>query len=96
MRSGIYSFTDSEFFINTWSENPTKFWHTDSLIAIAASHPYYFDQGTGFHSCSYFMGTYDPEYPEYSESIDISWAVAAISTLSELKIYVESLLNFSL
>lgn len=147
MRSGIYSFTDSESFINTWSENPTKFWHTDSLIAIAAAHPFYFDPGTGFHysnsntviigkiikmitgnslesnirsrivgplglentiymiagtelpgfhSCAYFMGTYDPDYPEYSECIDISWAGAAgaaISTLSELKIYVESLTN---
>jgi len=147
MRSGIYSFTESDSFINTWSENPTKFWHTDSLIKIAASNPYYFDPGTGFHysnsntviigkiinmltgtslesnvrsrivnplglintmyliagtelpgfhSCAYFMGYFDPDYPEYSESIDISWANAAgaaISTLSELKIYVESLTN---
>ncbi|MCF8234973.1 MAG: beta-lactamase family protein [Bacteroidales bacterium] len=147
MRSGIYSFTDSDSFINTWTENPTKYWHTDSLIKIAASHPYYFDPGTGFHysnsntviigkiikmvsgasleanihsrivnalglintmymiagtelpgfhSCAYFMGYYDAEYPEYSESIDISWANAAgsaISTLYELKIYVESLAN---
>lgn len=44
----------------------------------------------------YYMDGYDPENPDYSEYFDISWAWAAgatISTLYDLKTYVETLVG---
>ena len=49
MRSGIYNYSESEYFQEMAFTHPTHFWMTDSLIAIAAAEPYYFDPGTDFH-----------------------------------------------
>ena len=50
MRSGIFSFTESEDeFYNIIGADPTRTWTTEEFIAIAAGHPYYFDPGTGYH-----------------------------------------------
>jgi len=49
MRSGIFSFTESEDFYNTLENNPTKTWTTDEFIEYGRINPYYFDPGTGFH-----------------------------------------------
>jgi len=49
MRSGIFSFTESEEYGTIVITNPTKTWTADELINIAAGQPYYFDPGTGFH-----------------------------------------------
>ena len=145
MRSGIYNYTESEDFQMELYSNFTKLWLPDELIAFAASNPYYFDPGTGFHysnsniviigmiiemvtgyslestissqvidplnltnttyliastelpgyhSSAYYFGAYDPEAPECSEMVDVSWAGAAgsaISTIFELKTYVNAL-----
>ncbi len=49
MRSGIFSFTESEDYYNLLFTYPTRTWTTDELIDIAAGQPYYFDPGTDFH-----------------------------------------------
>lgn len=48
MRSGIYSYTNSEEFYNILITNPTHTWTSDELIAIVAEYPYDFDPGTDF------------------------------------------------
>ncbi len=48
----------------------------------------------GYHSKAYYAGEYDSSFPECSELIDVSWAGAAGSMLSdiyELKTYSEAL-----
>jgi len=48
MRSGIFNYNLADEFINKMLSNPTRTWSADSLIAIAALHPFYFNPGTGF------------------------------------------------
>lgn len=48
----------------------------------------------GFHSSAYYGGEYDPELPELSEYLDVSWSAAAgcmTSNIFDLKKYVEAL-----
>lgn len=46
------------------------------------------------HPKGYYSGHYEEGHPEFSEKYDISWALAAgsaVSTIDELKLYVEAL-----
>jgi D-alanyl-D-alanine carboxypeptidase len=48
----------------------------------------------GYHSSAYYGGDYEPDLPECSEYIDVSWAGASgsmISNIFELRTYVEAL-----
>ncbi|MBU4350258.1 beta-lactamase family protein [bacterium] len=49
MRSGIYNYSESEYFSSKMFEDPTLFWLPEELIAITEEHPYYFEPGTDFH-----------------------------------------------
>jgi CubicO group peptidase (beta-lactamase class C family) len=50
----------------------------------------------GYHPRGYYAGSYEVNDPEFSEYYDISWALTAgsmVSTIRELKVYVEALCN---
>lgn len=49
MRSGIFSYDETDGFWEGLFSNPTKFWTTDELISLARDKPYYFNPGTGYH-----------------------------------------------
>ena len=49
MRSGIYNYSESEYFSSKIFEDPTTFWLPKELIAITVEHPYYFEPGKDFH-----------------------------------------------
>ena len=50
----------------------------------------------GFHPKGYYAGQYDPSHPEYGEFFDVSWAGpagGAVSTVRELKEYVNAMVD---
>lgn len=49
MTSGIYSYTESKKFNQTWKAHPKKYWAAQNLITIAAKHKSYFKPGKGWH-----------------------------------------------
>jgi len=49
MRSGIFSYDETDGFWEGLFSNPTKFWTPDELILLAKEKPYYFTPGTDFH-----------------------------------------------
>lgn len=69
--------------------------HIINFLGLEATH--YYSSGTSMpspHPMGYYSGSYEADNPEYSEFYDISWAQAAgamVSTLHDLKIYVEAL-----
>jgi D-alanyl-D-alanine carboxypeptidase len=149
MRSGIISYSELVPFLTTWYTDPTHFWTTDELIALAANADtiYLFDPGTsysysntntiilqkiiesvsgvsleaqirsriinplglintayliggtqlpGYHPSGYWYNYYMPELPELTELLDVSWAAAAgsmISDIFELKTYAKALVD---
>ncbi|MCF8229457.1 MAG: beta-lactamase family protein [Bacteroidales bacterium] len=71
--------------------------HRHILAPMGLEHTYYLSSGKKMpapHPKAYYEGTYEKGFPEYAEYYDISWAQAAgsmISTLWDLKTYVEAL-----
>ncbi len=75
-----------EFNIRTRIIDPLHLIYTQYLVGGT--------QIPGYHSSAYYIGEYNPNIPELSEVFDISFtgaAGAAISTVYELRTYVEAL-----
>ena len=47
--SGIYNYSENLVLLNEAVSHPTKVWTPKELLSYAASQPYYFDPGAGFH-----------------------------------------------
>lgn len=48
MTAGIFSYSDDETFMKTYTGNPDKVWEPEELVALAAAHPPDFPPGEGW------------------------------------------------
>lgn len=49
MRSGLFSYTEDEAWVNTWYNNPYRGWTPQELLSVAFKHKPYFAPNTGTH-----------------------------------------------